>query len=208
MDMDKEELEFRNEMEKLTTPVPRRTIEAAIEKAHRMATQLRSYSRPELTRTAAAKVKKCAEELASATECYRIVPVLMLTRVPADCAEEFDTYADDCQQCLDRQEEEQIGRAESLVRLAGQVRAFKNPSIRKVTAALRRIAAGDVSRSDILRNFNNIDLKAKGDKGLATLVDWRKLQGMCPGVSRTSKLGELDVDTIKAVLVCLKGSVD
>lgn len=202
----KTQLEKQIEIEKMTIPVPEKTIEAAMNRAHAIASKLRSVKFASLSADQKSELYRIAEQLrnnivdtgvvAEDTEKFAI-------DIPEEtqaCADAFAAFEEECQEAIDTIEDQKIEAGEKIVRLASQIAASKNPvSVQKVYAKVRQIVAG-ATVLDVMKNRNNIETKAEKGQPLISLVNWNAVS-----ISKSTMVKDLTVQDLKDLLVSLKG---
>ena len=155
----KTQLENQIEIEKMTIPVPEKTIEAAMNRAHAIASKLRSVKFASLSEDQKSELYRIAEQLrnnivetgvvAEDTEKFAID----ITEETQACADAFAAFEEECQEAIDTIEDQKIEAGEKIVRLASQIAASKNPvSVQKVYAKVRQIVAG-ATVLDVMKNL-------------------------------------------------------
>lgn len=191
----KEEVDTTVELEKQEIPVPEKTVEAAIKKAHAMATAI--AGKKGFTASGRAKLLSSLAELRQATG-IEIVPSddtdVMVCRLNDFCDEGKKEIA----AILDRKFEAKA----KLLRLAKQT--FDGEVTPEAAHRQASRILADVDRNDIQRNLMNITLPNRSDKSLKVQIDWAKLKGH--GIDKMTRLGDMTVEQLKEVLMSVKGN--
>lgn len=212
MDNPTNALENQIELEKMEIPVPEKTLEAAVNRAHAIAKKLRASKLVKLSDIQIQSLSRIAGEMRADLVENGIVSDEneqdFSLEVPEDvqkCADEFECFGDECQDAADQIAEQKIEAGERIVKIARQVLASdRQVSPVKLNAHIRRIIA-DATKLDLMRNLTNIENKSQKDQNLRILVDWDEVSKLSPGVNKTTKLQDLKVQDLKNVLVSIRG---
>ena len=202
----KTQLENQIEIEKMTIPVPEKTIEAAMNRAHTIAKKLRTAKYASLSENQKSELNRIAEEIRNEIVDTGVVSddseqfLIDVDDDTQNCAEAFSAFEEECQNAIDTIETQKIEAGEKIVRLASQVAMSKNRvNASLVYSKVRKIVAG-ATVLDVMKNRNNIETKAEKGQPLSTLVNWNSVN-----VSKATLVKDLTVQDLKDLLVSLKG---
>lgn len=206
---DIQKLDERIKLEKENIPVPEHTIEAAIAKAHRMASNIRASKIVRLKGSNLDKVLKCAQGIDDAMSDAKCkVDCITVSADSEKCASAFDKFIEDAEKELEEIKKNKLTASRKLTRLAGQIMKTRNLDMNKVVAHVHGILAGvnvksDISRQEITQNLTNLVNKSRTDQKLMTLVDWGKA-----GIAPTAQVKTLTVDDLQKIITSMKGAKD
>jgi len=212
MDNPTNALENQIELEKMEIPVPEKTLEAAVNRAHAIAKKLRASKQVKLSDLQIKGLSRIAGEMRADLVENGVISDEneqdFSLEVPEDvqkCADEFECFSEECRDAADQIAKQKIEAGERIVKIAKQVLASdRQVSPVKLNAHIRRIIA-DATKLDLMRNLTNIENKSQKDQNLRILVDWDEVSKLSPGVNKTTKLQDLKVQDLKNVLVSIRG---
>ena len=204
---DIQKLDERIKLEKENIEVPEHTIEAAIKKAHRMASNIRASKIVRLKGSNLETVTKCAKSIEDAMSDAKCkVDCITISSDSEKCASAFDKFIEDAQKELDELKKNKLTAALKLKDLASQIEKAKNLDLKKVNACVHKILAevnltADINRQEITQNLTNLVNKSRTDQKLMTLVDWNKA-----GISPMAQVKTLTVDDLQKLITSMKGA--
>lgn len=204
------ELENQIELEKEAIPVPEQTLEAAVKRANAIVGKLRAC-KTDLNDRQVGELEHIAKKIRADILESDILSgddeghfEVKICTDPKECAANFETLAEECQDAADTIKEQKLEASRKLVMAAKRLAAgqYKNVSAEKIYANVKKLVA-DATKLDLMKNVSNIELKS--DKPLKTVVDWKEVQKFSPGISPSSRLMELRVQDLKNIMSCLRG---
>ena len=216
-----ESLDETIRLEQESIPAPEDTLEACIDKAHRLAAKIAASGIKGLEGVNfdnVTKIAKGIDEALADAKCK--VDCITITGDAEESAGNLESFAGKCEAMLSEIRAAKARTAERLYSLSDAVLKAKRLDMGKVKASIHQIVAegvqritaatsvpidavesgrqivADIDKKEITKNLGNLVQKSKGDQKLDVLVDWG-----AAGISKTTQVGKLTVDDLQSLIV-------